>query len=490
MSMPRGVLLFGACLPAFLVLSTLNAGGYRYGASDQAFYLPVVLKHLDPMLYPRDTALLDAQGKLTTYDEVIAGLVRLTGASVPTIFTVLYVTSLVLIAAGAWLVAIRLYRTEWAVVALLVAMTLRHAIARSGTNTLEGYFHPRQVVYGLGLIAVAAFLRGRIGAAAVLVLAAGALHPTAALWFAVWLAAAAAILRSDVRRWLTFLSVPAGAAAVWTLTGGPLAGRLGTMEHEWLRMLQSKDYLFPLRWPAYAWVLNLGYGVIVGLVYRQRRRAGLVEPAERALVLGLMVLGACFAAALVAQAARIVLAFQLQPARLFLLFDFFATLYVIWALAEGRRMRASRARLAALLLLAFSVVRGASVVASGRPVFQPRVPDDHWGRVMAWAKTTDRASGWLADPLHAAVYGTSVRVAAERDVYVEAIKDAALGIYDREIARRADERFRTIKDFHLLTASDVRAIGLEHNLDYFVTEHPVDLPVVFESGPLRVYRLR
>ena len=65
--------------------------------------------------------------------------------------------------------------------ALLGAMTLRHAVARSGTNTLEGYFHPRQLAFGFGLLAVAAFLRGRYLLTMAGVLAAAAVHPTAAL---------------------------------------------------------------------------------------------------------------------------------------------------------------------------------------------------------------------------------------------------------------------------------------------------------------------
>ena len=40
-------------------------------------------------------------------------------------------------------------------------MTLRHAIAKSGTNTLEGYFHPRQLAFAFGVLAIAQFLRGR-----------------------------------------------------------------------------------------------------------------------------------------------------------------------------------------------------------------------------------------------------------------------------------------------------------------------------------------
>jgi hypothetical protein len=228
--------------------------------------------------------------------------------------------------------------------------------------------------------------------------------------------------------------------------------------------------------------------VLVALVYRSRRRRGLVTPEERALVLGSGALAACFAVALVTHALHIIIAIQLQPARLFLIFDFLATVYVVWALAERPARRAPA--VVALVLALASAARAGSVLASGRPALQMDVPDDDWGRVMAWARTTGVGSGWLADPLHAAVHGTSVRVAAERDVFVEAIKDAALGIYDRDMARRADERFRAIKDFHLLTREQVTALAREYELDYFVTPYPFDLPVAFESGALRVYRLR
>ena len=42
-----------------------------------------------------------------------------------------------------------------------MALTLRHAVSRSGTNTLEGYFHPRQLAFSLGALALVAFLSRR-----------------------------------------------------------------------------------------------------------------------------------------------------------------------------------------------------------------------------------------------------------------------------------------------------------------------------------------
>src|SRR3954463_26835 len=97
----------------FVLLATANSAGYRYGASDQAFYIPAVLRHLDPALFPRDAALIDSQARLATVDEVIAGVVRATGASLQRVFAALYVGTLLVLYAGGVRLASRLYRTRW-----------------------------------------------------------------------------------------------------------------------------------------------------------------------------------------------------------------------------------------------------------------------------------------------------------------------------------------------------------------------------------------
>lgn len=490
--------MFLLCVVPFVVLAALNSGGYRYGASDQAFYQPAVLEQLDPDLFPRDTEVIAAQSHLTVADDVMAALVRVSGASVPAVFAILYVAALALFAWGVWQIGLHVYADTWTAITLLAAVTLRHAIARSGTNTLEGYFQPRLMAYALGACAMAAFLRGRLTPALLLVAVAGAVHPTTALWFAVWLAVAAGIQHRRLRKWLLIAAAAAALASVWILTTGPLAGRLALMDPEWRAMLATKSYLFPLEWPAYAWLINLGYLLVIIWLYGVRRRAGLVTPAERALVFGSFSLAAIFAGALVLHAVGVVLAFQLQPARVFWMFDFLATVYAVWAIAEGRfsglragAIRSRRPQIAALILICLSAARGVYVIVEAeRPPVQLTIPDDDWGRVMAWARATGKGSGWLADPMHAVRYGTSVRVAGERDVLVEAVKDAAIGMYDRRIAVRTDERLKAVPHFDALTAADARRVGALYRLDFLVTEETLELPLVFESGALRVYRLR
>ena len=206
---------FALCLFPFLLLSTLNSAGYRYGASDLAFYIPAALERLDPGLFPRDGALIASQARLTLIDEVIAGLARTTGLALPALFATLYCVTLSLLLAAAWLIGERLYRSWWTTAVLVAALTLRHAIARSGTNTLEGYFHPRQLAFSLGALAIAALLRHRVVAAALLVLAGGLLHPTTAAWFTVWMAVAVYVNEPRWRRAILVGACGGVAGVVW-----------------------------------------------------------------------------------------------------------------------------------------------------------------------------------------------------------------------------------------------------------------------------------
>jgi hypothetical protein len=173
--------------------------------------------------------------------------------------------------------------------------------------------------------------------------------------------------------------------------------------------------------------------------------------------------------------------------------DFLAVVYVGWAAAEGIAAGPRRARMVALAILTLSLVRGGYIMFvefPDRRVAQIDVGDDDWGRTMAWARATRSGTGWLADPGHAARYGTSVRVAARRDVFVEAIKDGAVGMYDRAVALRTRERVETLGEFTVLTPERARALAQQYDLDYLVSEQRLDLPVEFSSGLLRIYRLR
>ena len=491
--MTRGF-LFAVCIVPFIVLATFNSAGYRYGASDQAFYVPAILERLDPGLYPRDSALIHSQSKLTVLDEAAADLTRTTGLSLQTLFAILYVATLCTLAWAALSLGGELFATRAAAVALAFALTLRHQITKTGTNTLEGYFHPRQFAFALGALAVVWFLRRGVSwQPIVLVAAAGVIHPTTAFWFSIWLGVAAFVAAPRLRPAMAAIAVVLGAIGVWALVSGPLEGRLVRMDDAWRATLATKDYLFPLEWPASAWAVNLGYIPLIVIGCFRRRTTGVLRERELAVMTGCLSLVLVFAGALLLQANRIALGTQMQPARIFWMLDVLATVYAIWMLAEGPAVNNRRAAIVAAVVIALTVVRGSYVAYvrfPERSMATIDLPDGDWKRAMIWAQATDRGSHWLADPYHAARYGSSLRVAGRRDVFVEEIKDSAIGMYERDVAMRTRDRMAALGDFDNLTAAGAQELAARFDLDYLIAEKPFDLPVAFRSGTLTVYRLR
>jgi hypothetical protein len=479
---------------AFILLATLNSAGYRYGASDQAFYIPAVLRHLDPALFPQDRVLIDAQARLILADDILAGAARVSRLSLPHLFFGLYVATLLLLLTGASRIGARLYRTRWAVVALGAALTLRHAIAKSGANTLEGYFHPRQLAFALGVLAVAAFLERRERVSAALLLAAGLIHPTTGVWFVVWLGVATWLARPEWRKALTASAVALGIAAGFVLWRGPLAGHLVRMDADWLAVIADRDYLFPLAWPVDVWVTNLVAIPIILFSWRARRRAQLTVPGETPLVAGAIALAAVFFAWLPLSGAHVAIAVQMQVTRVFWLIDFLGTVYLVWAVAEGTGAASGkRAAVAAAVILALSTMRG---VYSGfaefpeRPIIALDLQHRDWRDAMAWARTTDPGSGWLADPHHAALYGSTVRAAGHRDVLIDLLKDPAIAMYDRAIATRLADRERALATLAWDTPDGARALARRYGLDYLVIDRELNLPLAHRSGSLFIYRIR
>lgn len=493
--MTRAALL-AAAAAVFAILATANSGGYRYGVSDQAFYATAVVKDLHPSFFTRDTRLIATQARLMWSDEIVAGLSRLTGAELPTLSLVLYGVTVLGLFAGAIAFARAAGFSWWAVAGLLVLLTFRHRIAKTGANSLEGYMHPRELAFALGLLAFAAVLRLRAGWAIVWTALSACWHPTTAFWFAIAAGVAIAIAEPRARRWVWIGAFGGALAGCWAITLGPLAGHLVRMDPAWLSVLAEKDYLFPHEWPGYAWVVNLAYPLVIVLTFRRRRQRGVTARGEGALVTGLLILLAIFAVAVPLAALRIALAVQVQATRVFWLMDFVAAAYAAWWLTDAWPRSHSWARLAVLTVVTMaSAGRGYYLVAAAQPsrqLIQRDLPETPWEEAMRWLR--DQPASWhvLADPGHAWKYGVSVRLAAEKDTVLEAGKDTALAMYDRNVAMSVADRLTALRDFDRLTTADVRALDARYGLDAVVVEttRVLDLPELHRNSQFVIYGLR
>ena len=482
----------------FCVLAILNIGGYRYGVQDQWFYIPAVLQHLDPGLYPRDAMVLGAQARYFVFDDAIGQLVRLTGWSLPPIFFGLFMAGLVLLCVSIACTGWSLYRSWWAVAGMTLGVTLRHQISMTGVNSLEGYLHPRMLAFAVGLSAVALFLRGRSRLALAVVVVAGCLHPTTALWFLILTGTAVVVADRPMRRPLLLLALVGAPAALWVATTA-LGDSLVLMDDAWLSIIALKSYLFATGWSWTAWLANLGTAAVIGGVYTYRRTRGLVSPRETGLVAGCAALLLVFVAALPLVGMRVALALQLQTGRIFWILDILAIASLAWLLTESdiwlrRGWSPVVARRVVVALVALTAVaRGGYVTFieyPERPIVSLEPADTDWTRLMEWVAQTPPGTHLLADPAHAWRHGASVRVTGQRDVFLEEVKDPALAIYSRAVAQRVLERLHDLDRFDTLTADRARVLADKYDLHYLVADRSFDLPLAHQVGPFRAYTLR
>jgi hypothetical protein len=270
------------------------------------------------------------------------------------------------------------------------------------------------------------------------------------------------------------------------------------MDPVWAGALADKDYLFPTDWPADVWLTNAIAPCALVVVYLWRRRLQLVSAAETGGLIGCFTLLAFFAATLPLVDRRVALAVQLQTSRVLWPLDFLATAYLAWALVEAPWPRyapshAVRSRAVVVALLVASLLRGAYVlrVEHSRPLARVGLPENSWQQTGDWAERhTPLDAYFLVDPDHALKYGTSFRVAARRDVFLESTKDTAMSTYSRQMAARVRSRLGELANFPGLTEERAIALAAAHDLDYLITERRLSLRRVYANDQFNVYSLR
>ena len=477
----------------FLALATANAAGYRYGTSDQAFYVPAIVRAANPGAFPRDAALIDTQRQFMVIEDLLGALVRSSGISLEVLSLAGYLLSIAVIWAAALLIGNRLYRSWLATAALAAVLTLRHQISRTSANSFEPYFHPRMLAFGVGMLAVAGLLRGRSVLAVTLVALSALMHVTTGLWFAVLIGVALMVVDARLRRAGLVLVPLAAVIGAWAVVSGPLQGSLVTMNDRWLEAVASKDTLFATDWPLWAWAANLVLLVLLWWGIRVRAQRGQAAPADLGLAWGATALVALFILTLPAVAAHLAIVVQLQVSRVFWIVDFVAALYAVGALVDLPQTKRRLAVAMASALMAVSAIRGGYVMFiehPERPLFAVRIADSPWEDAMRWLGRQPMTVHVLADPGHAWKFGASVRVSPGRDVFLEEVKDAAFAMYSRDIAQRVVERTQVLGDFAALTPSHARELADRYDLDYLVSEADLALPVAYRNAQFRIYDLR
>jgi hypothetical protein len=481
----------------FILLATASSGGYRFGVSDQAFSVPSVIHALTPEAFPRDSAMIDTQARFMLFDDGVAAVMRFTGLSIEAIYLAGYLVSTALLWTGLVLLTRTFAASRWVLVLLGAVVALRHRIPRTTVNSFEPYFYPRTLAFAFGVLALAAFLYRRPWLALALTVAAALAHVTTGLWFIVLVGVAWACLDTRVRA-VAAAAVLAGLALLaWGWSSGHLTPLVTPMDDAWLAVMADNDSLFPSQWPLWAWAANLALPAALVAIHRARGQRGSTRVEDGALVWGALALFLIFLVTLPLVMWRWTFPTQLQISRVFWLIDFLVALYgaaLIAEVASGRSSPLSM-RTIALAVLALTTLRATFVMLherAERSLFQVGLPASDWTDAMHWLEHQPLDVHVLADPGHVLLYGSSVRVAAHRDVVLENVKDTAVALYSRDVAMRVRERRASIgDDFAHLAPARADALARQYGVDYLVTAgDPLSLPVAYQNATFRVYDMR
>ena len=195
-----------------------------------------------------------------------------------------------------------------------------------------------------------------------------------------------------------------------------------------------------------------------------------------------------------------ILAVQLQVNRVFWLFDVLGSCYAswlliespVWARASAAWLRATPRPVVVVIVLLLAMSRGGYVRfvdRAGEPLVNDAMTATDWNTVMRWAAAQPVGTHFLADPRHAILYGTSVRVASGRDAYLEVVKDTGVAIYSAAVAHRVSRRIAHLGDFDGLTEDHALSLADRYDLDFLITEHELSLPEPQSSSRFHVYAL-
>ena len=175
-----------------LLLVALTAGavvlhGYHGEVEDAEIYLPGVLKHLNPALYPRNSEFFGSHAGMTLYPTLVAGSIRLSHLPAETVMLLWHLATIFGFLFACFRIA-RLCFSEkhavWCGVALMASL-LTLPVAGTALYIMDQYVTTRSFSTAASMLALACILERRYAAGAVWVLFTMAVHPLMSLFLLV-----------------------------------------------------------------------------------------------------------------------------------------------------------------------------------------------------------------------------------------------------------------------------------------------------------------
>ncbi len=490
---------------AGLTVAAVLIHGYHLGIEDQAIYVPAILRHLDPSLFPRDAYFFQSQTHLMLLDNIVSGFVRVTGIPLAWSLLLFHVLTGFLLLLACWRILRRCFVSEtaiWAGLGLLTCM-LTLPVAGTAQYIVDQYLHPRALATALVLMPVADVLPGKgrsaLGKASKCIPWFGlalVLHFQIALFgLGLW---TVLLLPAKKKRSVIEWQRPAAAAALL-----PLFLRVSPA---WLEAARTRSQHYLLRWEWYEIVgiiapmfLLWGLGVIA-------TRYGLKTAAwlsRRIAIFGTIALVGGAAMVIPPQFERLT---PLQPMRVFILVYIFLFLLGGGLLGQFILKRVAWRWIALFVPLVLGMFLASKGLFPASPHVE--VPGyvfrNDWTDAFLWIKSHTPKNAYFAlNPHYLSEDGEDYhgfRAWAERSQMADLDKDPGTVSLAPSLAPEWQREVHALKSWNQFTAKDFSRLQKDFGVNWVVVERrlptgadrdiPENLNCPYQNSSLNVCTIR
>ena len=230
-----------------LLLVALTGGavvlhGYHGAVEDAEIYLPGVLKHLNPALYPRNSEFFGSHAGMTMYPTLVAGSIRLSHLPAGTVMLLWHLATIFGFLFACFRIARLCFSKKhavWCGVAMMASL-LTLPVAGTALYIMDQYVTTRSFSTAASMLALACILERRYVAGALWVVFTMAVHPLMSLFLLVL--AGMLVLSGSAK------SLAPAMVAVFPLTLFP------PVSDAYRVVIETHPYFLLTNWAWYEWL--------------------------------------------------------------------------------------------------------------------------------------------------------------------------------------------------------------------------------------------
>jgi hypothetical protein len=455
----------------FLYLAPLTVGallvhGYHGEVEDAEIYLPGVLKHLHPELFPKNAEFFNSHAGMTLFPALMAGSIRALHLPVGIAMLLWQVAAIF----GLLWACLRIGRVcfpekhaAWCGVAL-VASLLTLPVAGTALYIMDPYVTARALSTPASLLALASLLERRYRSGALWILFTAAVHPLMSL----------------------FLLVLAGFAVVLDRGWKPSAAAFGfiplslfpPLTPAYETVLRSHPYFLLSNWEWYEWLGIFGpLTILAGIAWyaRGRKLEALARLAVAAILFETVFVAASMVISMPNSLARFA---EIQPMRSLLLVYILMFVFAGGLLARGvLKARAWRWAVLFVPLCAGMAVAQVQLLPDSSHLEWPwDASRNSWAAAFEWIQAnTPRDAYFALDPDYEKLPGEDIhgfRAIAQRSMLADNGKDSGAVSMFPALAAEWSEQVQAHHNWKHFERADFLELKARYGVDWVVLQVP------------------